>query len=84
MAKKQTHSDTSTFNDDDHLDADGNMTVPMEDQYFLLPDNWDPGTDTNGSSVPREQLENFPATGEPIEYGWNAKLNRWIDTPPGY
>ena len=85
MAKKQTRSDASTFNWDDVLDVDGNMTAPMEDQIMLLPDNWDPSTDTNGSDFPTELVPNgVAATSEPVEYGWNAKLNRWIDTPPGY
>ena len=50
MAKKQTRSDASTFNWDDVLDVDGNMTAPMEDQIMLLPDNWDPSTDNVGVS----------------------------------
>ena len=67
------------------LDTDGNPTVPLEEQVYLLPDDWDPSSDTNGGAdlgdlFPEGSLPSDPGT----EYGWNEKLNRWIDTPPGY
>ena len=70
---------------DEALDVDGNPTVPMEDQLFLLPADWDPSTDSNGGS----DLGELPVIDDQLSYdqiepGWNEKLGRWIDTPPGF
>ena len=85
MAKKQTRTDATTYTWDDALDEDGNETVPMEEQAFLLPDDWDPSTDTNGGIGLDELYPNgVPPANDTTEYGWNEKQNRWIDPPPGY
>ena len=46
MAKKQASPRQPDWND--ALDTDGDMTVPVEEQAFLLPDDWDPFTHTDG------------------------------------
>lgn len=88
MAKQQPATKAITW--DEALDVDGNPTVPMEDQAFLLPDDWDPSTTTDG----REDLiEAQPGSGsdadgdlvdgDVVSYGWNEKLGRWIEAPSG-
>ena len=49
MAKKEVAPRTPSW--DDALDTDGDMTVPVEEQAFLLPDDWDPFTHTDGRDL---------------------------------
>ena len=87
MANQQSAPQTASW--DEALDVDGNPTVPLEEQLFLLPNDWDPSSTTDGRgeliefpSEPGNTDGGDPIDDEPADYGWNEKLGRWIAMPP--
>ena len=76
MAKPRSQ----TWND--ATDVDGNLTVPEIEDAYLLPNDWDPSTDTNGGIGVAPLSPNGSSDSEEVtSYGWNEKLKQWIDAP---